>query len=154
MNAQKAAAAELENLHAATAEELTDVHTANTSELVQAHQGTGKLERCIAELEWGLESSICGGEDTADLEVHVRILEWELSAAEHSRMEVEEAAATWDIEKASWASEHALFGQEKELWAGLSTTLESECEPWEPECKKLTANCRCCKWSAQPHSML
>jgi len=140
MNEQKAAAAELENLHAATAEELTNVHTANTSELVQAYKGTGNLERCVAELEWGLESSIRGGEDTADLEVHVQTLEWELSAAEHSRMEVEEAAATWDIEKASWASERVLFGQEKELWAGLSKTLESECEPWEPERKELTAN--------------
>jgi len=143
MNVQKAAAAELENLHAATAEELTNVHAAIMSELVQAHKGTGKLERCVAELEQGLESSICGREDTADLEVHVWTLEWELSAAEHSRIEVEEAAATWDIEKASWASECVLFGQEKELWAGLSKTLESECEPWELEHKELTANGLC-----------
>ena len=64
----------------------------------------------MAELERGLKLSIRGREDAADLEVHVWTLEQKLSAAERSRMEVEEAAASWDIEQASWASEHALFG--------------------------------------------
>jgi len=56
------------------------------------HKHTGKLERCMAELERGLKSSICGREDVADLEVRVQTLEQKLSAAECSRMEVEEAA--------------------------------------------------------------
>ena len=64
----------------------------------------------MAELKRGLKSSIRGREDVADLEARVRTLEQELSAAECSRMEVEEAAASWDIEQASWASERALFG--------------------------------------------
>ena len=46
----------------------------------------------MAELERGLKSSICGREDVADLEVRVQTLEQKLSAAECSRMEVEEAA--------------------------------------------------------------
>jgi len=64
----------------------------------------------MAELEWGLKSSIRGREDTVDLEAHVWTLEEELSAGERSRMEVEEAVASWDIEQALWASEHVLFG--------------------------------------------
>jgi len=64
----------------------------------------------MAELEQGLKSSIRGREDTVDLEAHVQTLEQKLSAVECSRMEVEEAAASWDIEQALWALEHALFG--------------------------------------------
>ena len=145
-NAQMAAAAELEDLRAAAAEELADVRAANESELARAQMRASELERRVAELERGLELSIRGGEDAADLEARVRTLERELSAAERkaerAQIEVEEAAASWDVEKASWASERALFGQEKELWAGLSETLESEREMWELEREELTAQAK------------
>jgi len=39
------------------------------------------------------------------LEAYIWTLEQELLAAEHARMEVEEAVASWDIEKASWGGE-------------------------------------------------
>lgn len=87
-NAQRATVMELEDLHATTAEELTDVHATNASGLIRAHKRTGELERCMAEFEQVLKSLIRGGEDAADLEVHVRTLGQELSVAEHAGMEV------------------------------------------------------------------
>ena len=145
-SAQMAAAAELEDVRAAAAAELADVRAASASELAQAQMRAGELEGRVAELERELESSIRGGEDAADLEARVRTLERELSGAERkaarAQMEAEEAAASWDVEKASWASERALFGQEKERWAGLSGTLDSERELWELEREELTAQAK------------
>lgn len=143
---QMAAAAELEDARAAAAEELADVRAANTSELARAQKRADEMERRVAELERELESSIRGGEDAADLEARVRTLERELSdaerKAERAQMEAEDAAGAWDVEKASWASERALFGQEKERWAELSATLESERELWELEREELTAQAK------------
>ncbi len=111
-----------------------------------AQKRCGKLETRVVELERELESSICRGEDAADLEARVRTLERELSdaerKAEHAQMAAEDAEAAWDVEKASWASERALFGQEKEQWAELSATLESERELWELEREELTAQAK------------
>jgi len=73
--------------------------------------------------------SICGREDAADLEVHVRTLEQELSAAERSRMEVEEAAASWDIEQALWALEHALFGGKRAVGRAV-WKVSMSCGSW------------------------
>ena len=114
---QMTASAELEDVRAAAAEELADVRAASASELAQAQMRAGELEGRAAELERELESSIRGGEDAADLEARVRTLERELSGAERkaacAQMEAEEAAASLDIEKASWASECAPLGRRK-----------------------------------------
>ncbi len=86
--------------------------------LAWAQKRAGELETRVVELERELESSIRGGEDVAHLEARVRTLERELSdvgcKAERAQMAAGDAAAAWDVEKASWASERALFGQEKE----------------------------------------
>jgi hypothetical protein len=145
-NAQMAAAAELEDVRTAAAEELADVRAADASALARARERGGELERRVTELERELESSIRGGEDAAELEERVRTLERELSdaerKAERAQTEAEDAAAAWDFEKASWASERALFGQERERWAELSATLESEREMWELEREELTAQAK------------
>jgi len=83
----------------------------------------------VAELEQGLKSSIHGREDAADLEAHVWTLEQELSAGEHSRMEVEEAAASWDIEQALWASECALFGGKRAVGRAV-WKVSMSCGSW------------------------
>ena len=72
---------------------------------------------------------ICGREDTVDLEACVWILEEELSAGEHSRMEVEEAAASWDIEQASWVSEHVLFGGKRAVGRAV-WKVSMSCGSW------------------------
>jgi len=56
-------------------------------------------------------------------------LEQELLAAEHSRMEVEEAVASWDIEQASWVSECALFGGKRAVGRAV-WKVSMSCGSW------------------------
>ena len=73
--------------------------------LAWAQKHTGELQTCVVELEQELESLICGREDMAYLEVHIRTLERELldagRKAERAQMAAEDAAAAWDVEKVS-----------------------------------------------------